>query len=64
MGHTTALPTCRLEPGAMLAQASPALPGRVRLDAPAVSVMTAGLAMNMAASGLPKVKKTVAPITE
>ena len=40
MSHSTALPTFRLEPGTALAQASPARPGRVGLEAPALSVMT------------------------
>lgn len=40
MSKSHALPTFRIAPGTALAQASPAVPGRVGLEAPALSVMT------------------------
>jgi CBS-domain-containing membrane protein len=40
MSHSPALPTFRLDSGVTLVKASPAVAGRVGLDAPAISVMT------------------------
>ena len=40
MSGSKVLPTSRLEPGTALAQTQPSMPGRVGLDAPALSVMT------------------------
>lgn len=40
MSHSAALPTFRLDDGVTLVKARPPAPGRVGLDAPALSVMT------------------------